>query len=53
MLLLSTGHKKMPLYFHYPTGKSILMFGDRGYAEEVARLNGVQVRTGIDPYTGH
>jgi len=44
--------KEIPLEFHRPAGKYILMFSDRWYAEEVARLNAAQVRTGTDRYTG-
>ena len=45
--------KRVPLEFNRHGGKYILMFGDRGYAEKVASLNGAQVRTGTDPYTGN
>jgi hypothetical protein len=44
--------KRVPVEFHRHGGKYVLMFGDRGYAEKVASLNGAQVRTGTDPYTG-
>jgi len=45
--------KRVPLEFNRHGGKYILMFGDRGYAEKVASLNGAQLRTGTDPYTGN
>jgi len=45
--------KRVPLEFNRHGGKYILMFGDRGYAEKMASLNGAQVRTGTDPYTGN
>jgi hypothetical protein len=44
--------KPVPVEFNHYAQKYVLMFKDRNYAEDFARLNGVEVREGTDPYTG-
>jgi hypothetical protein len=44
--------KMVPFEFNRTLSGYIFTFADHHYAERVAALNGVQIKTGTDPYTG-